>query len=167
MGSLADNPIGARVAGAEAPVPWRRLVEMWGPKQAVHARVGRHELIAWDASNLTDRGMMAEFGWELYTGPRLFDLVAKGAADSFAAAKQAAEVAYRASMAAADGGSVIAIAKPARRKITPKTHPRLFTPEAIQALRDAAARLRADGHGDVATFYERQAGARAALAKAG
>jgi hypothetical protein len=77
-----------------AEIHWKPEPEFWSATRAEHARVGAYELVAFDLP--PHRGEPRIIGWELFTGPDLNDLVAKGDAATFEAAKVAAEAAYRA-----------------------------------------------------------------------
>ena len=71
---------------------WKPEPEFWSANCAERARIGAHELVAFDLPPLD--GAPRTIGWELFTGPKLQDLIAKGDAETFAAAQAAAEAAY-------------------------------------------------------------------------
>jgi hypothetical protein len=73
--------------------PWKPDPEFWSATRAEHAILGGCELVAFDIP-ATPAGGPRIIGWELFTGADFFDLVAKGDAGSFEAAKSAAEAAY-------------------------------------------------------------------------
>lgn len=83
-------------AGANAPslpIVWRKLSEMWSATSAERAIVDAHELIAFD---IPPAGLHPRIiAWELHTGPQFMTGVAGGPADSFEAAKAAAEAEVR------------------------------------------------------------------------
>jgi hypothetical protein len=72
--------------------PWKPDPEFGNAKRAEHAIINGYELVAYDMPASTS--VPAIIGWELFTGPDLFDLVAKGDAETFEAAKSAVEAAY-------------------------------------------------------------------------
>jgi hypothetical protein len=77
------------------PIPWRPDPEFASANRAEHAIIGGFELIAYDLPE-TRKGEPRIVGWELFTGPDLHDLIDKGDAETFEAAKAAAEAAFRA-----------------------------------------------------------------------
>lgn len=83
-------------AGANAlslPIVWRKLSEMWSATSAERAIVGAYELIAFDIPAAGPHPRI--IAWELHTGPQFMTGVAGGSADSFEAAKAAAEAEVR------------------------------------------------------------------------
>lgn len=68
---------------------WKNDLEFWSAKRAESVKVGAYQLVAFDLSPHSP-----EIGWELFTGPKLRDLVATGHAETFEAAQKMAEVAY-------------------------------------------------------------------------
>lgn len=77
-------------------IQWEPEPEFWSANRAERARIGTYELVAFDLS--PDQLGHRTIGWELFAGPKLQDLVAKGDADSFKAAQAAAEAAYLADL---------------------------------------------------------------------
>lgn len=73
-------------------ISWEPEPEFWSANRAERARVGAHELVAFDIPAVD--GSAGIIGWELFTGPKLQDLIAKGDAETFASAQVAAEAAY-------------------------------------------------------------------------
>jgi len=83
-------------AGANAPalpIVWRKLSEMWSATSAQRAIVDAYELIAFDIPPAGPHPRI--IAWELHTGPQFMTGVAGGPADSFEAAKAAAEAEVR------------------------------------------------------------------------
>ncbi|CBS89000.1 hypothetical protein [Azospirillum lipoferum] len=83
-------------AGANAPalpIVWRKLSEMWSATSAQRAIVDAYELIAFDIPPAGPHPRL--IAWELHTGPQFMTGVAGGPADSFEAAKAAAEAEVR------------------------------------------------------------------------
>ena len=74
------------------PIPWQPDPEFSGADQAERAVVGSFELIAYDLPETRQSPRI--IGWEMFTGPDLHDLVDQGNAETFEAAKAAAEAAY-------------------------------------------------------------------------
>jgi hypothetical protein len=72
--------------------PWKPDPEFGSANRAEHAVIGDYELVAFDLPS-TLPGVPL-IGWELFTGPDLRELVDKGDAPTFEAAKSAAEAAY-------------------------------------------------------------------------
>ncbi|NTA19860.1 hypothetical protein [Agrobacterium tumefaciens] len=77
-------------------ISWVREPEFWSANRAERARVGAHELVAFDIPGVDSSP--AIIGWELFTGPKFNDLIAKGDAETFAHAQVAAEAAYLAAV---------------------------------------------------------------------
>ncbi len=75
-------------------IPWQPDPGFSNADRAEHAIIGGFELIAYDLPE-TPKGAPHVVGWELFTGPDLQDLVARGDAETFDAAKAAAEEALR------------------------------------------------------------------------
>ena len=73
--------------------PWKPDPEFGSANRAEHAIIGGYELVAFDLPS-TLPGVPHIIGWELFTGPDLHELVDKGDAPTFEAAKSAAEAAY-------------------------------------------------------------------------
>ena len=73
--------------------PWKPDPEFRSANRAEHAIIGGYELVAFDLPS-TLSGVPQIIGWELFTGPDLRELVAKGDAPTFEAAKAATEAAY-------------------------------------------------------------------------
>lgn len=81
----------------EGAPTWRHEPEFWSATKAEHAIVGKYELVAFD---LPPHGPTPRIiGWEVFTGSKFYDQVAKGDAESFDNAKTAAEAAWRALIA--------------------------------------------------------------------
>jgi hypothetical protein len=72
--------------------PWKPDPEFWSATRAEHTVVHGYELVAFDLPP-TPKDERRIIGWELFTGPDLGELMAKGDAGSFEAAKAAAEAA--------------------------------------------------------------------------
>jgi hypothetical protein len=70
---------------------WQKLAGKWAGARAEHAFVGRLELIVRDAGDAPAAPGIPTYGWEVYGGAKYRDLLATGGADSFEAAKAAAE----------------------------------------------------------------------------
>lgn len=71
----------------------------WHDAHAEHAFVGAYELVAFDVpqDSMGDRMI----GWELFTGRKFLDQIARGDAAPLAEAKAAAEAAYASAAGAA------------------------------------------------------------------
>jgi hypothetical protein len=72
---------------------WEPEPEFFSATTAAHAFVGAYELVAFDLPPNGSYGR--EIDWEIYSGPKLLDLVETGKAPSFEDAKKAAEEAWR------------------------------------------------------------------------
>ncbi len=77
----------------DTSIPWQPDPEFLNADRAEHAIIGGFELIAYDLPETP--WSPRTLGWELFTGPDLHDLVDQGNAETFEAAKAAAEAAYR------------------------------------------------------------------------
>ena len=77
----------------EQVVDWRRLGAMWSAEQAEHALIPGYELTAFVLPADPANGWERQIGWEVHSGARLLDLVAKGGAASFEDAKEKAKAA--------------------------------------------------------------------------
>ena len=73
-------------------VTWQREPEFIGADHAERARIGDYELVVFDLP--ADRAGPAVIGWELFGPPRHQELIAHGEAQTFDAAKAAAERAF-------------------------------------------------------------------------
>ena len=73
-------------------VPWQIDPEFIGAHYAEHAMVGDYELLVFDLP--ANRADPAVIGWELFGPPRHQKLIAHGEAQTFVAAKAAAERAF-------------------------------------------------------------------------
>ncbi len=87
MMTLTNAPTGANTPALS--ITWHRLSEMWSATSAERAFVGPYELIAFDTPPSGPHPRI--IAWEMYTGPKFMSGVAGGPADSFEAAKDAAE----------------------------------------------------------------------------
>ncbi len=84
-------------------IPWQPDPGFPNANRAEHAIIGGFELIAYElpaAPSVSPRVI----GWELFTGPDLHNLVARGDAETFDAAKAAAEEALRSRQARKEQG---------------------------------------------------------------
>jgi hypothetical protein len=72
---------------------WSSDPEWWSANRAEHAVVGHFELVAFDLPE-SDKHPR-KIGWEVFTGPKLLDLVASGTAASFDEAQKQAETVWR------------------------------------------------------------------------
>ncbi|MGF7173364.1 hypothetical protein [Azospirillum doebereinerae] len=91
MLAMIDAPMGAN-ASALPIVPsitWRRLSEMWSATSAERAFIGPYELIAFDIPPAGPHPRI--IAWELHIGPQFTTGIAGAPANSFEAAKAAAE----------------------------------------------------------------------------
>ncbi len=70
---------------------WKR--DLGFSERGEHALVGDYELVAFDIQPDPERPRIT--GWEVYTGPKLLKMVAKGRTESLEEAKVAAEAAWR------------------------------------------------------------------------
>ena len=73
-------------------VTWQTDSEFIGANHAEHAMVGDYELLVFDLP--ADCAGPAVIGWELFGPPRHQELIAQGEAQTFDAAKAAAEHAF-------------------------------------------------------------------------
>jgi hypothetical protein len=73
-------------------VDWQRDPEFIGANRAERALIGDYELVVFDLP--ADRAGPAVIGWELFGPPRHQELIAHGEAQTFDAAKVAAERAF-------------------------------------------------------------------------
>jgi hypothetical protein len=73
-------------------VTWQDEPEFIGANRAERARIGDYELVVFDLPS--DRAGPAVIGWELFGPPRHQELIAHGEAQTFDAAKVAAERAF-------------------------------------------------------------------------
>jgi hypothetical protein len=73
-------------------VAWQREPESIGANHAERARIGDYELVVFDPP--ADRAGAAVIGWELFGPPRHPELIDHGEAQTFDAAKAAAERAF-------------------------------------------------------------------------
>jgi hypothetical protein len=73
-------------------VTWQTDSEFMGANHAEHAIVGDYELLVFDLP--ADCSGAAVIGWELFGPPRHQELIAQGEAQTFEAAKAAAERAF-------------------------------------------------------------------------
>lgn len=87
MTTITNAPKGANAQAT--PIVWRKLSEMWSATSAQRAIVDAYELIAFDIPPAGPHPRI--IAWELHTGPQFMTGVAGGPADSFEAAKAAAE----------------------------------------------------------------------------
>jgi hypothetical protein len=73
-------------------ITWQDEPEFIGANRAERARIGDYELVVFDLPS--DRAGPAVIGWELFGPPRHQELIAHGEAQTFDAAKVAAERAF-------------------------------------------------------------------------
>lgn len=71
---------------------WNDDPEWWSAIRGMKADCGSYELVAFDIG--AQNGLPRITGWEIFTGPKLQDLVVKGETDTFEEAQAAAEAAW-------------------------------------------------------------------------